>query len=259
VSSFVTASPCKLPRSRPPPDRHPPNLRIALHHVAYGSIFEATTSADLTHCCSAECQAHAEADHITTRPPALDERLDVLLHLSRHSHGTQGWIGAGDRSIQDDHQAVPLEACQCPFVPCDDCTEHGVVFIENGYYLFRFCLVRKGCEATQVAEDDGNLRALSLKHSALASSLDEFSELRGKEALQPVDTLGALLGDGKLLGHVVEVSRKALQFIAGRDRDPMIKLAGADPLSTFFEHSDRTRHAPGKPVGECGRECRACE
>ena len=82
-------------------------------------------------------------------------------------------------------------------MPHDDRAEGLIVFAQQPNHLVRSDPARKGGEAAQVAEDDGDLGATAVRRPCLAGKLDEFGDLRRQEALEAGDALRSLVGRGK--------------------------------------------------------------
>ena len=133
--------------------------------------------------------ANPEAEHVAMPSPAECNVGDAIAHLDCHPDGACRPIRTRDRIIEEDHQPVAGESLQRPLVLEDELAQGGVILAQNAHRVFRLNGLGEGCEAAQVAEDDGDLTTVTLEDRFVAFRDDEVGNRRRQKSPESPDPL----------------------------------------------------------------------
>ena len=122
---------------------------------------------------------------------------DGVTHFERHQHSLKRRVVYGNRIVENNHYAVTGITLKRSAVLDDDLANRRMVVTQQRHYVFWVRAFGEAGEATQVAEERGNLSTMAFELLLSPGCDDQISYLRGQETSQPAHALdfAYLVGD----------------------------------------------------------------
>src|SRR5579862_2169523 len=141
----------------------PAEPRAEVHHGAVGRIMQPTLVADIAERGVACGDADAEAELMAQSAPPLRKRRDTVAHLDSHAHRTHRRIGAGDRIVEENQQAVAGEVLQRALEAVDGFAEAAIIVLQHGDDVLGFGALGESGKAAKIAKHHRDVAAVALQ------------------------------------------------------------------------------------------------
>src|SRR5579883_1079817 len=155
-----------------------------VHHRADRAVFLPAFEADAAERRIALGDAYAEADGVPAPAPRLGQALHGSAHGHREIDGAHGWIGAGERIVEEDQDSVAHESLDGAAAVEDQRTHGLVIAAQESHHVLGLGGLGESREAPQIAHQRDDLAPMALHDAVAAGAGEKLGHLRRNEALQ---------------------------------------------------------------------------